>query len=235
MLDGLVDWISDVIQALGYGGVAFLVALESVFPPIPSEVVLPLAGFVAGRGDASVPGMILAATIGSVVGAWILYGAAAAIGPVRLHGLVVRRGRWLGVGRDDLERAEAWFDRRGGAAVVIGRCVPLIRSIVSVPAGFRRMPVVRFTVLTAAGSTVWNGVLIGAGAALGDRWEEVGDVVGVLQWAVVIAVVLAVGWWAYNRLFAPWLARRGLAPPPEHDTAYHDGGKGSGRDDPTGD
>jgi membrane protein DedA with SNARE-associated domain len=203
MLGGLTDWVTDVVDALGYVGVAFLVALESVFPPIPSEIVLPLAGFVAGRGDANIVGMMVAATIGSVVGAWILYGIAAAIGPVRLHNFVGHYGRWFGVKVDDVVRAEEWFDRRSSAAVLVGRCVPLIRSIVSIPAGFRRMPLVRFTVMTALGSAVWNVALVGAGALLGDRWEDVGDWVGILQWLVIVTIVGLVGWFAWKRLIAP--------------------------------
>jgi membrane protein DedA with SNARE-associated domain len=147
--------------------------------------------------------MMVAATIGSVVGAWILYGIAAAIGPVRLHNFVGHYGRWFGVKVDDVVRAEEWFDRRSSAAVLVGRCVPLIRSIVSIPAGFRRMPLVRFTVMTALGSAVWNVALVGAGALLGDRWEDVGDWVGILQWLVIVTIVGLVGWFAWKRLIAP--------------------------------
>ncbi len=215
MLDDLTDRVADVVEALGYLGVALLVALENVFPPIPSEVVLPLAGFVAGRGDASLPGMIAAATVGSVVGAWILYGIAAAVGPVRLRGFVVRHGKWFRLGERDLERAEEWFDRRSDAAVLIGRCIPLIRSIVSVPAGFRRMPFARFTVFTALGSLVWNAALIGAGAVLGDRWERVGDVVGLLQGAVIVAAVVLVAVIVWRRVLRPRLRSAGDLPADE--------------------
>jgi len=187
--------------------VAALVALENVVPPIPSEIVLPLAGFVAGRGDASIVGMIAAATAGSLVGAWVVYGVAAAIGPRRLHRFVVLHGRWLGVTEADLRRAEAWFDRRGDIAVLVCRCVPLIRSLVSIPAGFRRMRLLRFTVLTAIGSAVWNAALIGAGAALGDRWDEVDGVMGVVQWIVVALIAGAVGLFAWRRLLRPRLGR----------------------------
>jgi membrane protein DedA with SNARE-associated domain len=218
MLDDLVGWVTDVVEALGYLGVAFLVALENVFPPIPSEAVLPLAGFVAGRGDAHLLGMILAATAGSVVGSWILYGIAAAIGPTRLRAFIARYGRWFGVREHHLARAEAWFDRRAGAAVLIGRCVPLIRSIVSVPAGFRRMPIRRFTALTAIGSAIWNTALISAGAVLGERWERVGDVVGLLQGAVILAVVGLIGSVIWVRLIRPRLAAAGDLPPAD-DTA----------------
>lgn len=209
MLDDLTGWITDVIDALGYVGVAFLVALENVFPPIPSEVVLPLSGFVAGRGDASVVGMVLAATTGSVVGAWILYGIAAAVGPIRLHRFVGRFGRWFGVSGEDMTKAEAWFDRRATAAVLIGRCVPLIRSVVSVPAGFRRMAPLPFTICTAIGSLVWNTALVGAGALLGDRWEQVGDVVGLLQTAVVVVIVALVALFVWRRFLRDRIGFRG--------------------------
>lgn len=216
MLGDLSQWVSDVIEAIGYAGVAFLVALESVFPPIPSEVVLPFAGFWAGkRGAPEVVLMVLAATVGSVVGAWILYGIAAWIGPDRLHRFVVARGRWFGVKERDLDRAEAWFDKRANAAVLLGRCVPLVRSIVSIPAGFRRMPFVRFTVYTAIGSLAWNIALVGAGAILGRRWKEVGDVVGILQWLVIIGVIAVVGWFVWTRLLKPRLARAGDLPDPD--------------------
>jgi membrane protein DedA with SNARE-associated domain len=203
VLDSITEWVTTVINTVGYAGVAFLVALESVFPPIPSEVVLPLAGFVAGRGDASLVGMIVAATIGSVVGAWALYGIAAWIGQERLRRVILRYGGWLGVKDHDITRAEEWFDRRSNLAVAVGRCVPLIRSLVSIPAGFRRMPLVRFTLLTAAGSLVWNAALIGAGAALGDNWEQVGKVIERFQLVVVVVIVAVVAWFLYQRLVKP--------------------------------
>lgn len=215
MLGDLSQWVSDVIRAIGYLGVALLVALENVFPPIPSEVVLPFAGFYAGKGEASVVGMVLAATAGSVLGAWILYGLAAWIGPDRLRRFVVARGRWVGVKERDLDRSEAWFDRRAKAAVLLGRCVPLVRSLVSIPAGFRRMPIVPFTICTIIGSLIWNAALVGAGALLGSRWEDAGDVVGILQWLVIMAVVVLVGWFVWSRFVKPRLARAGDLPPSE--------------------
>ena len=200
MLGDLATWVQDVIERLGAVGVALLVVLENVFPPIPSEIVLPFAGFVAQRGDGSVLVMIVAATIGAVVGALVLYGVAALIGPARLTAFISRFGRWFGVKPADLARAEAWFDRHAVAAVLLGRCVPLIRSVVSVPAGFRRMRLAPFVVLTAIGSAVWNTALIGAGAILGDQWERVEPYVAVLQWIVIASIVLLVGRFALTRL-----------------------------------
>ena len=198
MLGDLASWVQDVINQFGYFGVALLVIIENVFPPIPSEIVLPFAGFVAQQGagaaqsDTSVIGMMIAATIGSVVGALILYFVSAAIGPDRLRAFVEKFGKWFGVKAADLVRAEAWFDRRSSLAVLVGRCVPLIRSIVSIPAGFRRMKLSSFVVLTALGSAVWNIALIGAGAVLKDQWDRVGDYVGVFQWVGILAIVVFV-------------------------------------------
>jgi membrane protein DedA with SNARE-associated domain len=190
MLGDLAAWVQDVIERLGAIGVALLVILENVFPPIPSEIVLPFAGFVAQRGDGSVLVMIVAATVGAVVGALMLYYVAAIIGPARLSAFITGLGKWFGVKPADLARAEQWFDRHAIAAVLLGRCVPLIRSVVSVPAGFRRMPLVSFVVYTALGSAVWNTALIGAGAALGNQWENVEPYVAILQWAVIVVIVL---------------------------------------------
>ena len=213
MLGDLANWVQDVINQFGYLGVALLVVIENVFPPIPSEIVLPFAGFVAQQGasavnatadaaqsDTTVVGMMIAATVGSVVGALILYFVSAAIGPERLRGFVERFGKWFGVKSLDLVHAEEWFDRRSSAAVLVGRCVPLIRSIVSIPAGFRRMKLTSFVVLTAIGSAVWNIALIGAGAVLGDQWERVGEYVGVFQWLVIAAVLLLLVRFVVSRL-----------------------------------
>lgn len=200
MLSDIAAWVQDVIERLGAVGVALLVVLENVFPPIPSEIVLPFAGFVAQRGDGSVIVMIVAATIGAVVGALILYGVAAIIGPERLSAFIARFGRWFGVKPSDLQRAEQWFDRHAVAAVLLGRCVPLIRSVVSVPAGFRRMNIVPFVLYTALGSAIWNTALIGAGAILGDQWERVEPYVATLQYVVIAAIVVFVVRFAVTKL-----------------------------------
>ena len=187
MLSNMTDWVIDVIDTLGYVGVALLVALENVFPPIPSEIVLPFAGVVSRRGGATLPGMIAAATVGSVVGALVLY------------------GKWFRITTEDIDRAERWFDRRAIVAVLIGRCVPLIRSLVSIPAGFRRMPLGTFVGYTVAGSLVWNTGLISAGYILGeeDRWRTIEDVMGYAQYAVVAAILGAIGWFVWTRFVSP--------------------------------
>ena len=204
MLSDISEWVIDVIETLSYLGVALLVALENVFPPIPSEVVLPFAGVVARRGGATLPGMIVAATIGSVVGALVLYGIAAAIGPDRLHLFVERYGKWFRLTIADIERAERWFDNRAVVAVLIGRCVPLIRSLVSIPAGFRRMPLGTFLIYTVVGSLIWNTGLIGAGYVLGEehRWKMIEDLMGWFQYVVVLGVLAAIGWFVWSRFIS---------------------------------
>lgn len=199
----LTDWVIDVIDALGYLGVALLVALENVFPPIPSEVVLPAAGIWAnrgGRGGFELVVMIAAATVGSLVGAWALYLLGAAVGEERVRAFVRRWGRWFGVKEKDLDKADGWFDRHEELAVLICRCVPLVRSLVSVPAGLRRMNAVRFTAYTAAGSAVWNTALIMVGFFAQQHWDTVQDVLSYAQYAVVLAILLAVAWFVWRRI-----------------------------------
>lgn len=205
MLDDLTIWMADVVDALGYVGVALLVMVENLFPPIPSEFVLALAGFAASRGEVTVPGMIVAATVGSVVGAWMLYGVAAWFGPVRLRQLVVRYGRWARVTEGDLDRAEGWFDRWSTVAVLVCRCVPVVRSLISIPAGLRRMPIGPFTLYTAVGSLVWNSIFVVAGYELGERWERVVHYADYLEYAVIAVIlvgmlVLLKHWYDRGRL-----------------------------------
>lgn len=186
------EFILQTIEQGGYLGIVFLMVIENVFPPIPSEVVLGLAGYTASRGDAWVVGMIIAATIGSVVGAWILYGLSAAIGPARLRAIIIRYGAWIGFSEPDLDRAEAWFDRRSRSAVLVCRCVPLIRSLISIPAGFRRMPLGAFTLFTLIGSLVWNTVLITTGYLLAEQWEKVLEYTEPFQTLVLAVIALLV-------------------------------------------
>ncbi|HEV2067718.1 MAG TPA: DedA family protein, partial [Thermomicrobiales bacterium] len=151
-LDGLASWAADVIDALGYIGVFLLIVLENVFPPIPSEAILPLAGFLAGQGRMWLPAVIIAATLGAVAGALILYAAGAWFGDRRVRWLINKYGKWFAVSEGDLDKANDWFDRYGGFAVLLCRLVPIVRSLVSIPAGLRRMNLTTFIIYTAIGS-----------------------------------------------------------------------------------
>ncbi|GHJ51839.1 DedA family protein [Micromonospora chersina] len=189
---GLTGWVASVIDSFGAVGVALLVALESIIPPIPSEVVLAMAGYLAAEGRFNVALIVLAATAGSLLGALVLYWLGAALGEERLK-------RWLDhiplVDRDDLEKADRWFERHGRWAVLIGRVVPVVRSLVSVPAGANRMPLGEFVLLTTLGSGVWNALIVGAGFALGSRWERVNQYSDWFNYAIfAVFAVMIVSW-----------------------------------------
>src|SRR5918998_541179 len=188
-LDGIVGWVVDLMETLGAPGVGLAIALENLFPPLPSEVFLPLAGFAASRGELSLVAAIIWTTIGSVVGALALYGIGAALGRDRLCAIA---GKMPLVDVGDIHKAEAWFARHGAKAVFFGRMVPLVRSMISVPAGVERMNVGLFLALTAAGSLIWNSVFVIAGYQLGENWHIVETYAGVLSKVVLAAVVIAV-------------------------------------------
>jgi membrane protein DedA with SNARE-associated domain len=179
--------IEDLLDSLGYGSLVVLMAVEHVFPPIPSEVVLPLAGFEVARGNLTFAGALAAATVGSLLGASFLYVLARSGG----RPLVLRMRSVLRMTEEDLDRAERRFQRHSGWIVVLGRMVPGIRSAVSVPPGLLRMPFGRYLALTLVGSLIWNAALILAGQQLGSRWDEVGEFVGPIAHWVLIAVIPA--------------------------------------------
>jgi membrane protein DedA with SNARE-associated domain len=203
-LTGLSAWIADVIHSLGYIGVAFLTALESVIPIIPSELILPLSGFLAGQNRLWLPGVILAATVGSVSGTFLLYGLGYRLGEERVRGLIRQYGRWVFLTESDLDRAVQRFDKHGGKAVLFGRLIPMVRSLISIPAGIHHMTLTRFVAYTVLGSTVWNGVLVGLGWILGENWRVVSEYAQWLTYAVLIAFAIAVMWFVWQR----WSASR---------------------------
>ncbi|MGH8968228.1 MAG: DedA family protein [Actinomycetes bacterium] len=188
-LDGIVGWVVGLMETLGAPGVGLAIALENVFPPLPSEVFLPLAGFAAARGDLSLTAAIAWTTIGSVVGAVVLYGLGAALGRERLRAIADRMPL---VKLDDIDKGEAWFTRHGPKAVFFGRMVPIVRSMISVPAGVERMRFGLFLALTAAGSLLWNSAFVLAGYLLGENWHVVEGYVGILSKVVLAAFVVAV-------------------------------------------
>lgn len=193
---GLVGWIADVISALGPVGVGLMVALENIFPPIPSEIVLPFAGFVAARGDSSVWLMVAASTVGSVAGAVVLYEAGRRIGQARTRRLLCRLPL---VGAEEVERAIAWFHLHGSAAVFTGRFIPVIRSLVSLPAGSDRMPRGRFVALSTLGTAMWNTIWVWAGYLLGTQWHEVAAYSDWLNSAFLGAIVILAGRFLWRR------------------------------------
>ncbi|MEV5538405.1 DedA family protein [Saccharopolyspora shandongensis] len=195
--DGLVGWITGLMDTIGGPGAGLAVALENLFPPIPSEMILPLAGFAASRGTMSLLGAILWTTLGSLVGAVVLYYLGAWLGRDRTRAIAAKLPL---VKVSDVDRTEAWFARHGTKAVFLGRMVPIFRSFISLPAGVERMRMPAFLVLTALGSLIWNTALVLAGYLLGQSWWIVESYVGIFQKVVVAAVVVAVVWFVAARV-----------------------------------
>ncbi|WP_433297537.1 DedA family protein [Actinoplanes sp. CA-030573] len=193
---GLTAWVTSVIDALGEVGVGLLVALENLVPPIPSEIVLSLAGYLAAEGRVGLIQVLVAATAGSVAGALALYWLGRALGEDRLR-------RWLDriplVDAADLDKADRWFSKHEKSAVLFGRCAPVVRSLVSIPAGANRMPLGQFVFFTAIGSGVWNALFVLAGYLLGERWQDVEKYSHWFDYAVGAFVVGAAGWWIVKK------------------------------------
>ncbi|TDD28557.1 DedA family protein [Kribbella turkmenica] len=196
---GVAGWAIDLMEQLGAPGAGLAVALENLFPPLPSEVILPMAGFAASRGDLGLASAIVFTTLGSVVGALALYGVGAALGRRRTRTLAAKLPL---LSIEDVDKAEEWFNRHGSKAVLIGRLVPVVRSLISVPAGVERMSVPFFLLLTTMGSFLWNSALIVAGYQLGERWHVVESSVGIFQWVVLAAAAAAVTWFVVVKLRA---------------------------------
>ena len=191
-LDGVAAWAVDVMEALGGPGAGLVIALENLFPPLPSEVILPLAGFTASQGSMTLTEAIVWTTMGSVIGALALYGLGGALGRDRVRRVWQRLPL---VRIEDLDRTEVWFAKHGRKAVFLGRMVPIFRSLISVPAGVDRMPVAVFTGLTLAGSLLWNTTFVLAGYLLGEQWHRVETYAGALQYATLAVTSAAVAWW----------------------------------------
>lgn len=186
------DLIIRAIESFGYIGVMFLITLENVFPPIPSEVVLTFAGFMTHHSSMTAPLVILFATVGSVLGAVILYLLGRLLSEERLERLLSGRiGRLLHFKSSDVKKAERWFTRRGSAAVFFCRFIPIVRSLISIPAGTTRMPFARFVLLSAAGTAVWNVVLVYFGQAAGSAWGKVAGYFDTYATVALIALALA--------------------------------------------
>jgi membrane protein DedA with SNARE-associated domain len=187
-------WLTDTISSMGYFGVVLLTFLENVFPPIPSELIMPMAGYLASEGRMNLYGAIVAGTAGSLLGALLLYWIGHRIGEERLKDFADRHGRWLTFSRADIDRASQWFARRGGWAVFVCRLIPGIRSLISIPAGIHHMHLGTFLAFSAAGTALWTGLLVWVGYLLGNNFERVGEFIDpatklVLGVVVVVYVV----------------------------------------------
>lgn len=183
-------WVTDWMNQFGYFGVFLLILLENVFPPIPSEVILTLGGFMTTTTSMTKVGVILAATAGSVIGAAILYGIGLLLDVERLEKIVNKYGKFLRLTIKDIHKADAWFDKYGVWAVFFGRLIPLVRSLISIPAGMSNMKFWLFLLFTTLGTLIWNTILVSVGSAVGENWE---DIVGYMDiYSNIVYVLIAI-------------------------------------------
>ncbi|MGQ9370597.1 DedA family protein [Azospirillum sp. ST 5-10] len=191
----MFDWITQAVEQTGYAGIVLLMLLENVFPPIPSELIMPLAGFTAAQGQLNIALVIAAGTVGSVLGAWLWYWVGRWLGYARVRRLAARHGRWLTLSPDEVDQARDWFHRHCGGAVFVGRLVPAVRTLISVPAGVAEMGQGLFLIYTTAGTAVWTALLAGAGYLLEGQYEAVQSWVNPVSNVAVGALVL---WYLYR-------------------------------------
>lgn len=197
------NFLEEVINQFGYAAIIVLIAVENIFPPIPSEVILTFGGFMTAATDMTVTGVIIASTAGSVGGAIILYYLGSILGAERMKRIVVKYGKWLRVTTDDVDKSYGWFNKYGSWTVFFCRFIPLIRSLISIPAGMSKMSMTKFLMLTTIGTFIWNTVLVNLGASVGENWEDivaVMDVYSNIAYAVIAVLGIAfLVWFFYFR------------------------------------
>lgn len=181
----MVGWVAERIEQSGYAGIALLMFLENLFPPIPSELIMPLSGFVAARGDLSLAAVVLAGTAGSVGGALFWYAIGRWVGDERIRRWSRRHGRWAAIRPRDVDAAIAWFERHCAKAVFLGRLVPAVRTLISVPAGIAAMPLPTFVLYSTLGTTLWSGLLGTAGYLLEDEYAQVSHYLNPISAAIL--------------------------------------------------
>ena len=187
----MADWITEFMSHYGYAGIFIMMAVENIFPPIPSEVILPFSGFMTQAASLSIAGVIVVSTTGSLAGAVVLYGIGACLNMEKLESFVERHGHRLRIKREDVMRVEEWFQRYGIWAVLLGRMVPLVRSLISLPAGMANMKLSLFLIFTILGTLVWNTILILVGALMGESWNEISRLLEV--YSTITYVGLGIG------------------------------------------
>ncbi|MBB5830425.1 DedA family protein [Brachybacterium aquaticum] len=210
----IVDWAVSTMNSLGPLGVFLLIFLENVFPPIPSEVILPLAGVTAAGPDQSYVVMLLASIAGSVVGAWLLYGIGRLLGPERLRVIFIKLPL---IHVEDYDKTVAFMDKHGNKAIFFGRMVPGIRSLISIPAGLYAMPLGKFTLLTALGSGIWNTVFVTIGYFMGANWTVIEPYTDIFSKVVYVIIILVVLWFAVKLVLREKKRREMGLPDPDQE------------------
>jgi membrane protein DedA with SNARE-associated domain len=179
------NWIVDAVSGMGYLGIVLLMLVENIFPPIPSELVMPLGGYLSVEGKMNIWGVVAAGVIGSVAGQTLLYLMARKLGEEKVRDWVGRHGRWVTISPEEVDKSTKWFHDHGGKAVMFGRMIPGVRSLISIPAGLGEMPIGKFLIFTTLGGILWAGVLACAGYFLGSRFENVERFLSPATWIIL--------------------------------------------------
>lgn len=195
----MVEWITNTMNALGYWGIGLLMFLENLFPPIPSELIMPLAGFTVAKGDMNFQYAVLAGVLGTVLGALPWYYAGKVVGEERLKLLADRFGKWVGISGADIDKANRWFYRHGNSAVLFCRLVPGVRTLISLPAGISEMRLAPFLVYSTIGTTVWVTLLTYAGYLLGEHYDRVDEYLAPVSKIVLGGLIVALVVWVVRR------------------------------------
>ncbi|HET7587405.1 MAG TPA: DedA family protein [Gammaproteobacteria bacterium] len=190
----MIEFITRMIDTGGYPGIVLLMFLENVFPPLPSEIIVPFAGYAAAQGKLTLIGVVVSGTIGSVAGTFMWYGVARLFGEARLRRMVDKYGRWITIDQDEVTRAKSWFERYGNWAVFFGRLIPAIRTLISIPAGLACMPPLRFLTYTLLGSLLWVSVLTWLGVMLDKHYQLVDQFLAPVTDVIIAAIVIAYIW-----------------------------------------
>ncbi|MGG6295651.1 DedA family protein [Leptolyngbya sp. AN02str] len=195
----MLDWITTTIATFNYWGIALLMLLENIFPPIPSELIMPLAGFTVTQGKLNFVWVIVAGTVGSILGAFPWFYIGRRVGEQRLQRWVDRHGKWLALSGEDIDKSKRWFDQYGGVVVLFGRLVPGIRTLISVPAGFEEMPWAKFLLYSLVGTVAWNILLTYAGILLGQNYQLIEKFLGPISGIVLVGLLIFAGVWIMKR------------------------------------
>jgi len=199
-VDTLAEFALSLISSMGYGGIFLVSFLENVFTPIPSEAVFPFAGILVTRGEFELFPVVAMATLGSVAGAYVFYALGYIMGSERFRALIIKFGHYFFVSEKDVNRAEKWFEKYEDLAVLICRVVPLVRSFISIPAGYVKMPILKFTILTAIGTFVWSLFLVYLGVWFGDSYKDLLSLLDQFQTIVIIAILAGIVWFYAAKL-----------------------------------
>ena len=195
----MAEWIINTMNALGYWGIGLLMFLENLFPPIPSELIMPLAGFTVAKGQMNFQYAVLAGVLGTILGALPWYYAGKLVGEEQLGAIADRYGKWFGISKADIDKANRWFYRHGNQAVLLGRLVPGIRTLISLPAGISQMRLAPFLVYSTIGTTVWITLLTYAGYLLGDHYDRVDEYLAPVSKIVLGGLIVALVVWMVRR------------------------------------